>query len=480
MSAFTRIEKSIVGSAEWCSMPQIGIPAIKARIDSGAKTSAIHAFNIHTFMRNNEKWVSFELHPIQRDRSVVVRCESRVFDRRAVKSSSGVSEKRYVIKQTLVLGHMEWEIEVTLTNRDSMGFRMLLGREAMIDRVLIDPSESCRLGELSSDVLHRLYNRENTRKSGLRIALLASNADLYSNQRIMEAGEERGHEMIFLNIKQCYMKLDALKPEIHYRGGNIVENIDAVIPRIRPSLTFYGCALIRHFQALRIFSLNSSASITQSRDKLFALQLLQANGLSIPVSGFANSPVETADLIHIVGGAPLVVKLLEGTQGRGVVLAETRQAAESVINAFKSLKANLLVQEFVKEAGGKDLRCFVVDGKVVAAIERRAADGEFRANIHRGGSAHIVKLTAEEKHLSVRAAKCLDLKVAGVDIIRSKKGPLLLEINSSPGLEGIETATGKDIAGCMISSIEKHVGWKRELSSKATSTSDPSDEKSDQ
>ncbi|MGS0680604.1 30S ribosomal protein S6--L-glutamate ligase [Shewanella sp. 125m-7] len=294
------------------------------------------------------------------------------------------------------------------------------------------------------------------------MGLLASNPDLYSNQRIIEAGEQRGHEMVFLNISQCYLKLDASSPEVHYRGGRVLNDVDAVIPRIRPSMTFYGCALTRHFESLNIMALNTSDAITRSRDKLFSLQLLQKNNLDIPTSGFANSPVDTKDLIDMVGGAPLIVKLLEGTQGKGVVLAETTKAAESVINAFKSLRVNLLVQEFIKEAQGKDLRCFVIDGKVVASIERTAAPGEFRANIHQGGSASIVSVTAAERQLAIKAAKTMGLRVAGVDIIRSSRGPLLLEINSSPGLEGIESATGIDIAGAMIESIEKTLGWKAE------------------
>ena len=234
------------------------------------------------------------------------------------------------------------------------------------------------------------------------------------------------------------MKLDADTPEMHYRGGTLLNDLDAVITRIRPSVTFYGCAFARQFESMGIYTMNSSAAIAQSRDKLFSLQLMLKSGVSIPTTGFANSPMDTNDLIEMVGGAPLIVKLLEGTQGRGVVLAETKKAAESVINAFKALNANLLVQEFIKEAHGKDLRCFVIGGKVVASIQREAAPGDFRANLHQGGSASIVKITPEEKALALKATKVLGLKVAGVDIIRSKNGPLLLEVNSSPGLEGID------------------------------------------
>lgn len=455
--------KIIVGSEEWCSFPNLGIPAIKARVDSGAKTSSMHAFNINKFNRDGESWVSFEVHPLQNERKTVIRCERPIIDKRIVKSSSGISETRYVIGATIKAGFEAWDIELTLANRDSMGYRMLLGREAMSGRMLVDPSISFSLGEVSKDSLKEHYGKAKHKKSGLKIGLLASNQDLYSNQRILEAGEERGHEMVFLNIKQCYMKIDAVEPEAHYRGGKILNDLDAVITRIRPSMTFYGCALARQFESMGVYTVNSSAAITQSRDKLFSLQLLLKNGVNIPTTGFANSPMDTNDLIEMVGGAPLIVKLLEGTQGRGVVLAETKKAAESVINAFKALNANLLVQEFIKEADGKDLRCFVIGGKVVASIQREAAPGEFRANLHQGGSASIVKITPEERSLALKASKTLGLKVAGVDIIRSKKGPLLLEVNSSPGLEGIETATGKDIAGLMIASIEKKLGWKREL-----------------
>jgi ribosomal protein S6--L-glutamate ligase len=434
----------------------LGIPAIKARVDSGAKTSALHAVNIAPFIKDGENWVRFDINPIQKNEKTIIHCEAKLIDKRIVKSSSGYREQRFVIQTHLEIGNEIWAIEMTLTNRDSMGFRMLLGREAMSGRTLVDPEEKYVLGQPSIENLKELYKNASAKKTGLRIGLLASNPSLYSNRRIMEAGEARGHEMHFLNIKECYMKLDADKPEIHYRGGKVLDNFDAIIPRIRPSITFYGCALTRQFEAMKVFCLNSAMAITQSRDKLYSLQLLLHNGVDIPTTGFANSPLDTDDLIKMVGGTPLIVKLLEGTQGKGVVLAETKKAAESVINAFKSLNANILVQEFIKEANGKDLRLFVVDSKVVATIQREAAAGEFRANIHMGGTASVIKPTVEEKKIAIKAAKAMDLKVAGVDIIRSSKGPLLLEVNSSPGLEGIEGATHKDIAGEMIKAIEKN------------------------
>ena len=459
--------KLIVGSEEWCSLPGLGLPTIKARVDSGAATSSLHAFNIVPFQRDGELWISFEVHPLQNDRSVVVRHEAPVLEQRSVRNTSGISENRYVIREELVLGEQRWPIELTLTNRDAMGYRMLLGREAMVGRVLVDPEGSHQLGDVEPAQLEAMYAALRTERTGLRIALLASDPELYSNRRLLEAGEERGHRMEFLNVKQCYMRLDPQNPEMHYRGGNVLERIDAVIPRIRPSVTFYGCAITRQFESMGIRVLNAAEPIKRSRDKLLASQLFVRHGLSMPVTGFASSPLDTKDLIKMVGGAPLILKLLEGAQGRGVVLAETQKAAESVINAMKSLNANLLVQEFIKEAGGKDLRCFVIGNKVVSAIERTAAVGDFRSNIHQGGSAQAVRIRPEERKLAVAATRALGLDVAGVDIIRSERGPLLLEVNSSPGLEGIETATGKDLAGQMIQEVERKLGWVRSCSTPA-------------
>ncbi|XLS27680.1 30S ribosomal protein S6--L-glutamate ligase [Flavobacteriaceae bacterium M23B6Z8] len=448
--------KTIVGSEEWISLPDFSIPAIKVRVDSGAKTSALHAVNIQPFQRNNEPWVTFDVFPLQYDGKKVKHCEARVIDQRIIKSSTGNREKRFVINTEMKIGQSSWKIELTLTNRDSMGYRMLLGREAMAGRMIVDPSAGFLLGSMSDDEVNIKYATEERTTGGLKIGLLASNPNLYSNRRIIEAGERMGHDIKFFNIRQCYMKLDAKTPEIHYRGGKVLNDLDAVIPRIRPSMTFYGCALTRQFEALNVFCLNSAAAINHSRDKLYSLQLLLNNGIDIPTTGFANSPLDTNDLIKMVGGSPLIIKLLEGTQGKGVVLAETKKAAESVINAFKSLNANILVQEFIKEANGKDIRCFVINGKVVASMQREALPGEFRANMHLGGTASVIKVSPEEKRMAIKATKAMGLHIAGVDIIRSSKGPLLLEVNSSPGLEGIESATGKDIAAHIIEAIEKN------------------------
>jgi ribosomal protein S6--L-glutamate ligase len=455
------MEKALIGSQEWCSFENLNIPSIKARIDSGAKTSSIQSTNIKKFKKGKESWVSFDVNPIQDNLSIVVHCESKIVDVRIVKSSSGITDKRFVIMEKVQIGNNSFEIELTLANRDGMDFRMLLGREAMKDRFIVDPSKHYLTSQITDEELEKKYSHLLHEKSGLSIGLLATDKSLYSNKRLMEAGKARGHEMYFYNIQQCYMRLDTVTPEVRYRGGSIIQDLDAIIPRIRPSMTFYGCALLRQFHSIGTYCLNSDTAISQSRDKLFSSQLFSANDIQIPITGFAKSPLDTKDLINMVGGAPLVIKLLQSAQGKGVVSAETDKAAESVINAFKSLQANILVQEFIKEAAGKDLRCFVVNGKVVASIERSAPKGEFRSNIHMGGTAKKIKITQEERRLAIKAAKILNLAVAGVDIIRSNKGPLLLEVNSSPGLEGIETATGKDIANEMIMAIEKKLKFKR-------------------
>jgi len=454
------LDLKVIGSEEWCVFENLGIPAIKARVDSGAKTSSIQATNAKVIGRGGQEFVKFEVNPLQDNRSINIECEAKLVDRRIVKSSSGIAEERFVIKTPVTIGEDVFDIELTLANRDTMEFRMLLGREALNNRYVVNPATSFELNEFSEEAVYEKYSSYLKDKSGLKIALLASNPNLYSNKRIMDAGEARGHEMVFLNVEHSYMKLDANSPEIRYRGGNILNEFDAIIPRIKPAVTFYGCALIRQFDNLGVFCLNSAEAITQSRDKLFASQLFAKFDIHIPITGFAKSPLDTKDLIRMVNGAPLIIKLLESTQGKGVVLAETNKAAESVINAFKSVQTNILVQEFIKEANGQDIRCFVVDGKVVASIQRQAEKGEFRANIHQGGKASIVKITAEERKLALKATKVLNLAVAGVDIIRSNKGPLLLEVNSSPGLEGIENATGKDIANTLIAAIEKKLKFK--------------------
>jgi ribosomal protein S6--L-glutamate ligase len=289
----------------------------------------------------------------------------------------------------------------------------------------------------------------------MKIAILSRDPRLFSTRRLVAAARERGHEARVIDVLRCYMNITSHKPSIHYKGEDLA-GFDAVIPRIGASVTFYGTAVLRQFEMMGVYPLNESVAITRARDKLRSLQLLSRKGIGLPVTGFAHAPDDVEDLIKMVGGTPLVIKLLEGTQGIGVVLAETQKAAESVIEAFMGLRANILAQEYIREAGGADIRCFVIGEKVVAAMRRQAKEGEFRSNLHRGGSPSLVRITPEERSTAVRAARIIGLNVAGVDILRSNHGPVVMEVNSSPGLEGIETTTGKDIAGMMIGFIEKN------------------------
>jgi ribosomal protein S6--L-glutamate ligase len=288
----------------------------------------------------------------------------------------------------------------------------------------------------------------------LKVAVLSRGPKLYSTRRLIEAADARGHEAVVIDPLRCYVDIASHDPAIHYKGQEL-KDVDALIPRIGASITFYGTAVVRQFEMMGVFCINESVAISRSRDKLRSLQLLSRKGIGLPVTGFAHSTKYTSELIDLVGGAPLVVKLLEGTQGIGVVLCETNKAAESVIEAFRGLNAQFVVQEFIKEAEGADIRCFVLGDKVVAAMMRKGKEGEFRSNLHRGGTAKLIRLTPEERSTAVRSARIMGLNLAGVDILRSRHGPVVMEVNSSPGLQGIEAATNIDVADKVIEFIEK-------------------------
>ncbi|MEO5339075.1 MAG: 30S ribosomal protein S6--L-glutamate ligase [Magnetococcus sp. MYC-9] len=290
----------------------------------------------------------------------------------------------------------------------------------------------------------------------MKIVLLARNPTLYSHKRLVEAAEKRGHQIQVINTLLVYMNITSNRPEIRYKG-EVLRGFDAVIPRIGASITFYGLAVLNQFEMTGVYPLNNAESIARSRDKLRCMQLLARSGVGLPVTGFAHATQFTEDLIDMVGGTPIVIKLLEGTQGIGVVLAETPRSAKSVIEAFRGIHANILVQEYIREAGSSDIRCLVIGDRVVAAIQRNGAIGDFRSNLHRGGTATTVRITPEERATAVRSAKLMGLSVAGVDLLRSNHGPVVLEVNSSPGLEGLETATGIDVAGKIIEFLEKKV-----------------------
>ncbi|MEO0818443.1 MAG: 30S ribosomal protein S6--L-glutamate ligase [Pseudomonadota bacterium] len=444
-----------LGWEEWLSLPELGLPAIKAKVDTGARTSALHASVIEPFGPPETPQVRFLIQPNPDDPSLEVTCSAPVVDRRNVTSSNGETELRYVIGAKVEMGGREWDLEVTLTNRENMSYRMLLGRTAIVDDMVVDPNQSFAQ-PLKSYLAYRGIPRRKPVKRPLRIALLTREPKNYSSQRIAQAARDRGHVIEMINTTRCYIKIGSLSSEVHY-DGKVLPRYDAVIPRIGATVTSYGTAVLRQFANTGAYCLNSANAIAASRDKLLAHQILAAAKIGMPLTAFANSPKDTKDLIELTGSAPLVVKLLESTQGRGVVLAETKKAAESLVDAFRGLDANFLVQEFIAEAAGADTRCFVVGNRVVGAMKRQAAAGEFRSNLHRGGTATAVKLTKEERSVARRAARELGLVIAGVDMLQSETGPKVLEVNSSPGLEGIEMATGKDIALQIIEYLEGKV-----------------------
>lgn len=449
------MDKLTFGWEEWVSLPDLGLPAIKAKVDTGARTSALHAHDIEVFGPAKNPKVRFNVHPVGGRTDVAITCSATLIDRREVTSSNGETEQRFVITSDLHVGGQTWPIEITLTNRASMASRMLLGRQALNDHISISPTEKHLQPELSYDDYHTAALKKRAPKRALRIAVL-SREDNYSTRRLVEVGEARGHTVEVIDTTRCYMAINTMAPEVHYDGKRL-PRYDAVIPRIGASITPYGTAVIRQFEAIGTYCVNGAAGITASRDKLHAHQVLATKKIGMPSTAFAASPKDTSNLMALVGTAPLIVKLLESTQGKGVVLAETKKAAESVIDAFRGLKANFLVQDFVKEAAGEDIRCLVVAGKVIAAMKRTGADGDFRSNLHRGGSAKVVRITKEERETAVRAARAFGLGKAGVDLLRSTAGPKVLEVNSSPGFEGIEKATGKDIVGKLYDEIEVRV-----------------------
>ena len=445
----------VLGWEEWAGFPGLGLPAIKAKVDTGARTSALHAVAVEPFGPEAKPQVRFVMHPIPDRPEVEVVCAAPAVDRREVTSSNGETELRWVIEAKVKIGDRDWPIEVSLTNRETMQYRMLLGRTAIREDMVVNPTQSCVQGQLSYDLYAGVPTKKPVKRP-LRIAILTREPKNYSSLRLKEAAEARGHVAEMINTARCTMAINAMNPAVYYDGRKL-PRYDAVIPRVGASMTNYGMAVIRQFQLTGAYILNSAEAIGASRDKLYAHQVLARAGIGMPTTAFAHSPKDTGNLIEHVGGAPLVVKLLESTQGRGVVLAETKKAAESVIDAFRGLDANFIVQEFVKEAGGADIRCFVVGGKVVASMKRQAQAGEFRSNLHRGGEAVKVRISKEERSAAVRAARAMGLSVAGVDLLRAESGPKILEVNSSPGLEGIEATSGKDVAGLIAEHIEAHV-----------------------
>ncbi|MBS0290461.1 MAG: 30S ribosomal protein S6--L-glutamate ligase [Proteobacteria bacterium] len=440
-----------IGWEEWIALPELKLPAIRAKVDTGAKTSALHAFMVEKVLENGDLKVRFGIHPIPQRPEIEVYCKAHLVDEREIISSNGQAELRYVIRTLAQFGKKKWPIEITLTDRETMAYRMLIGRSAMEGKLLVVPEKSFMLGALSPSVYDNIAPRRH--KKTLKICILSSSRQSYTKDRIISVAEARGHHIEVINATRCYVDISSNKPTIHYQG-KILHRFDTIIPRIGPSVMFYGVAILRQFEALGMFCLNSSAAITHSRDRLFSHQLLGRAGISMPITAFAHYPGDTKDMIKIVGGAPLVIKLLDGPQGKGVVLAETNKAAETVIQAFRGLKANFIAQAYIKESVKKDIHCIILGNKVLSAIEKIHHENDLSS--HNTNHGKTVKLTVVEKKLAVRAARVLGLKFAAVNLLRTKEGPRVIDVNSSPGLNTFESVTGDDIACSVIEYIEAH------------------------
>jgi len=443
-----------LGWEEWAALPGLGLPALRVKIDTGTRTSALHATEIEAFGPSARPRVRFTVFPVPGREDLAIPCSAEIADRREITAADGTAALRYIIIGEMHLGARAWPVEIALTDRGAMAHRMVLGRQALADDMVISPTESFCQGELSYDLYSAAKLRRETPPRALRVAVLSREPENHTTRRIVTEGERRGHAVEVIDTARCYMALDTLAPEVHYDGKRL-PRYDAVIPRVGASITSYGAALIRQFETIGTFCVNGAEGITASRDKLFAHQILARHRIGMPMTAFAASPKDTANLIGLVGGAPLIVKLLESTQGKGVVLAETKKAAESVITAFRGLKASFLVQSFVREAAGEDIRCLVIGGRVVAAMRRKGAGDDFRSNLHQGGTAEGVRITKAEREAAVRAARAFRLGCAGVDLLRASDGPKVLEVNSSPGFEGIEKASGKSVAGALFDMIER-------------------------
>lgn len=427
------MSKKTVGRFEKVSLPDLGLFSLDAKVDTGADSSAIHCHDITVDKKTN--MVTFNLldpsHLDYNEKSITL----PIHRKRWVTSSNGMKEYRVYIKTTITLLEDDYEIELSLTDRSTMKFPMLLGRKFLHNKFLVDVSKACSIPE----------NR-------IKIGILSLGPELYSTKRLYQAAKERGWDAEVINYLNCSTNIERDNLTVHLNGREL-QDVDAVIPRIGASRTFFGTAVVRQFELMNVFSCNSSIAITRSRDKLRTHQILAKHGVDMPRTIFAAKVQDVNEIISSVGGTPLIIKMLEGTQGVGVVLAETQKAAKSVLEAFYGLKVNLLVQEFIEEAKGADIRAFVVGGKVIAAMKRQGVEGDFRSNVHRGGSTMAYKLSAAERKLALQAVKVLGLDVAGVDMLQSDRGPLLMEVNSSPGLEGIEKATGVDVAGKIMDYI---------------------------
>lgn len=454
----------IVGGEEWCALPELDIPAIKARVDSGAKTSSLHAFNIHSFERDGETWVRFEVHPLQSDRQTTISCEARVIDQRLVKSSSGAGQKRYVVRTPMQYGGQRWDIELTLTNRDSMGYRMLLGREAMNGRILVDPSASLVGGTLTTSQITRLYQHQIQPASGLLIGLLGSYPTQSSQRIIRDAAEARGHEIRIYDIRECSLSSSSGRLLTYYRGELLQERPDAIIPRIAASMSHYGCTLLRQFENMGSLCLNRSDALRHAHESLRVIQLLEQAGLPMPVTTLIDNPSDIERLMALGNDTPMVIQLLDGTRTKQW-LVQTREVARARLAALAARRGCLLVRQFHPETRGRAVRMLVMGRRVICAIERPYVFSSVTGLATIDTRTCTTRINHEERQLALKAARATGLTVASVDMLRTEQGPRLLMVNATPSLHEMQRAceqggNHKNLAEELILLIEKQLDWK--------------------
>ncbi len=442
-----------IGWEEWVALPELNLPAIKAKVDTGARTSALHAFMVEKIVEDGDTKVHFGIHPIPERPEVEVYCKAHLVAEREVTSSNGQTELRYVIRTLAQFGKKKWPIEITLTDRETMTYRMLIGRSAMESKLVVIPEHSFMLGALCPSGYDHVVPKRKKRK--MQICILNRSRNIYTTERLASAAESRGHKVEVINPTRCYVDISSNRPAIHYQGHSL-PRFDALFAHIPPTATYYGVAILRQFESLGTFCINNASSIAHSRDRLFAHQLLGRAGISMPTTAFAHYPGDTKDMIKILGGAPLVIKLLESQQGKGAVLAQTNKAAEAVIQAFRGIKANFIVQEYIHEPKTKDILCVVLGNKVITAIQQDSSSLELQHEEHVTKKARVTDITPMEKKLAIRVARVLGLKFAVVNFLRTKTGPRVIDVNCSPSFKRIEKITGLDLGALLIDYIEHH------------------------
>ncbi|MCF4098982.1 RimK family alpha-L-glutamate ligase [Maritalea mediterranea] len=445
--------KITVGWEEWIGMPEIGLPAILAKVDTGARTSALHSFAFEEIEIDGVTHIHFGVQPKPDDPKLHVWCNAPLIDYREVISSNGMAEMRPFVQVELHLAGQSWPIELSLTNRETMNYRMLLGRTAMEGRIVVDPFDACINGVPKGEFYGEHVEAATSKTLNFGILTCAPNA--YSTQRLVEAIESHGHQVDLIDIARCTLQVEAQSPGLFLRGEPL-PRYDAIIPRIGAPITQHGLAVVRQCELMGSYVLNGASAIAAARDKLWSYQYMAKAGIEVPLTLSAFHGRDGRAMVRKAGDGPYVLKTRKSERGRGVLLAQDRLTAKSLLDAFDDLDEKLLVQPKLESQKNADMRIMVLGKKVIAAVQRTAKAGDFRANYHQGGSAKQVKISKLERQMALRAAKAMGLRFAGVDIMRTEAGPVVMEVNASPGLEGIESATGLDLAGRVIDYVAEY------------------------